>query len=1002
MKLERHFENLEVLHENVLDGRAYYIPTSLNQEYDFENRELSDRIQMLNGNWKFRYYDSWYDVDETFFSDVTCYDNFDEIPVPSVWQMQGFDYHQYTNVRFPIPFDPPFVPQDNPCGAYVCTFEYSKEVDSPRTYLNFEGVDSCYYVWLNGKYIGYSQISHMTSEFDVTDYIQEGSNVLGVLVLKWCDGTYLEDQDKFRMSGIFRDVYLMKRPEQCIWDYKISTSVKEEMAQVAIDIDDLGMNTKVAIKLLDADDNLVFQGEERLISIPNPHLWNTENPYLYKVILETEHERIIDYVGLRTIEIKDNVLYINGVNVKFRGVNRHDSDPRTGFAISKEQLMKDLRLMKQHNINAIRTSHYPNAPYFYQLCDKYGFMVIDEADIEVHGLVDIFYKEDDVQHRFDCWNERIADNPQWEKAICDRVERMIRRDKNRPSIVIWSMGNESAYGCNFEKALEKTKELDASRVTQYESSIYTKKEKEYDFSNLDLYSRMYPSIPEIEEYIEKGGEKPYLLMEYCHSMGNGPGDLEDYFACFHRNDQMCGGFVWEWCDHAIYKGIAENGKEMYWYGGDHGEEIHDGNFCMDGLVYPDRTPHTGLLEYKNINRPMRVTAYDSEGITFTYYWDFERAEDLINLSYELVCDGEVLQEGALENWSVGPRDSVTIPFSCEVPNEGKVYLRFWYRAKKEMGLVEAGALLGFDEIHVENAENQYHTVVERLKTTTTQGEIQVSEDAKFVYIEGTHFSYILDKRTSLFSSMKKDGKEYLQCPMEINIWRAPTDNDRNIANEWRRAHYNQVIVRAYETKVTIEDSRVELCSVASIGAPTVQRIIDLEIRFWIDAEGGIENCINVAKDPEFPELPRFGVRLFLPKKMSQVTYYGMGPVESYVDKHRASYHGEFTCEVSELHEDYLMPQENGSHYDCNYVKVSDGNQNIEVISEKSFSFGASVYSQEELERCMHNYELQESEYTILCIDYAQNGIGSNSCGPGVAEEYQLNEMEFEFAFKMIL
>ena len=334
------------------------------------------------------------------------------------------------------------------------------------------------------------------------------------------------------------------------------------------------------------------------LTVLNPVLWNAENPYLYQVILTMPDEVIVDRIGFRTIEIKDKVVYFNGEKIKFRGVNRHDSDPETGFVIDIQQIKKDLMLMKQHNFNAIRSSHYPNAPYFYQMCDEYGFMVIDEADIEAHGPFMLYRKEDTDQNRFHRWNEKIADDPAWEKAIVDRVQLMVQRDKNRPSIVMWSMGNESAYGCNFEKALAWTKKFDPVRITQYESARYRNYDITYDYDNLDLYSRMYPSLQEIEDYLKNDGSKPFLLVEYCHSMGNGPGDFEDYFQMIHKDDRMCGGFVWEWCDHAIAHGTAENGKTRYYYGGDHGETIHDGNFCMDGLVYPDRTPHNGLLNIK--------------------------------------------------------------------------------------------------------------------------------------------------------------------------------------------------------------------------------------------------------------------------------------------------------------------------------------------------------------------------------------------------------------------
>ena len=598
MIVPRYYEDLSVLHENTMPARAYYVPASIKMDNLMEHREKSDRMQLLNGTWKFRYFNSIYDVQDSFFEKDYDTENFDEIQVPSVWQMAGYDAHQYTNIRYPFPFDPPYVPQDIPCGAYVHTFDYSRDENAPRAFLNFEGVDSCFYVWINGSYVGYSQVSHMTSEFDITDLLQDGTNTVAVLVMKWCDGSYLEDQDKFRMSGIFRDVYILKRPKQAISDYHIKSKIEDILAKVELDVK-FYSPTNVKISIEDRNGAVVALGsidEEgtAVLEIASPELWNTENPYLYKLILETENEVIVDHIALRKIEIKDQVIYLNGQKIKFRGVNRHDSDPVTGFTINPEQITTDLTLMKQHNFNAIRSSHYPNAPFFYEMCDKYGFMVIDEADIEAHGPFMIYRKEDTDYNRFKRWNEKIADDPVWEEAIVDRVKLMVERDKNRFCIVMWSMGNESAYGCNFEKALEWTKNFDPDRITQYESARYRNYDETYDYSNLDVYSRMYPALSEIREYLDKDGGKPFLLVEYCHSMGNGPGDFEDYFQMIQNNDKLCGGFVWEWCDHAIAHGIAENGKTIYAYGGDHGEEIHDGNFCMDGLVYPDRTVHTGL------------------------------------------------------------------------------------------------------------------------------------------------------------------------------------------------------------------------------------------------------------------------------------------------------------------------------------------------------------------------------------------------------------------------
>lgn len=724
MMIPRYYEDLSILHDNTMPMRSYYIPASQKMNTLIEHREDSDRFQLLNGVWKFQYYKSVYDLKEAFYRTSFNTKDFDDITVPGVWQIAGYDSPQYTNIRYPFPFDPPYLPQDIPCGAYVRKFTYHENIDAPKIYLNFEGVDSCFFVWLNGKYTGYSQVPHATAEFDVTEFLEEGENTIAVLVLKWCDGSYLEDQDKFRMNGIFRDVYLLKRPERAIWDYHITTQIKENTAKIKLNVT-FDFSIPVSVTIEDQARAVVATGtisDDGSIEfkIPNPTLWNTEHPYLYTLTLQSSYETIVDYIALRTIEIRDKVIYFNGQKIKFRGVNRHDSDPETGFTVSVPQIKKDLSLMKQHNFNSIRSSHYPNAPYFYQMCDLYGFMVIEEADIEAHGPYMLYRKEDTDYNRFKRWNEKIADDPIWEESILDRVQHMVQRDKNRFCIVMWSMGNESAYGCNFEKALRWTKKFDPCRLTQYESARYRNYDVTYDYSNLDLYSRMYPAMNEIEEYLEEDGSKPFLLVEYCHSMGNGPGDLEDYFQLIQKDDRMCGGFVWEWCDHAIAHGKTESGKTIYYYGGDHDEELHDGNFCMDGLVFPDRTPHTGILEYKNVYRPVRVVSYDQETgkLVLHNYLDFDDLKDYLDIRFEVIKDGlSTVQKGELSPFSVMPHTDGVTELNVTIPSEGKIYLKLIYRLKKETPFLKKNFILGFDEILLKNEDGRNQMALSWLKKT---------------------------------------------------------------------------------------------------------------------------------------------------------------------------------------------------------------------------------------------------------------------------------------------
>lgn len=1017
MIVPKYYEDLHVLHENTMPNRSYYIPASKEMHSLAEHREDSDRFWLLNGEWKFRYYRSIYELQEQFFGAEYDVSQFEDIPVPGVWQNFGYDMHQYTNIKYPFPFDPPYVPQDNPCGAYVHDFEYRKCEQAPKAYLNFEGVDSCFYVWLNGKYVGYSQVSHSTSEFDVTDFLMEGKNRLAVLVLKWCDGSYLEDQDKFRVSGIFRDVYILKRPEQGIYDYFIKTEHTPEKADVQVQIwyKECAVPTKITLKDAEgkAVGSFVIEADKAAepdeaaalcLTLENPILWNAENPYLYTIIFETENEVITDRIGIREIHIENKTVYFNGKPIVFHGINRHDFDPETGASISIGQLKKDLLMMKQHNFNAIRSSHYPNAPYFYQLCDEYGFYVVDEADNESHGPCEIYYADDDFANKSKRWNEAISDNPDYIEATLDRVQRCVLREKNRPCIVIWSMGNECAYGCTFEEALKWTKEFDNTRLTHFESARYHSDKRKYDFSNLDLFSRMYPPFEEIDEYLENDPDKPFVLIEYCHSMGNGPGDFEDYFRIFHEQEIMCGGFVWEWCDHAIYHGKTVDGKPRYYYGGDHGEDVHDSNFCMDGLVYPDRRPHTGLLEYKNVYRPVRVESFNEKDkiITFRNYLDFTNTEEILSVKYEISCDGRVTEQGEINKMSAEPGQSTSIELPVSVPEKGRVYLKTSYYTKKATALVPAGHCLGFDEILVRNQDGRNQTVLETLHHSCDgEKEIQAEENDTVVILTGDQFRYCLDKRTGLFAEMDFAGRPQIQKPMEINIWRAPTDNDMYMKSEWYRAKYDKTSVRAYDTTVKREGSHVSIHCHMSLSADTVQRILDMNTVWTVYENGEINLSMKVERCPEFPMLPRFGLRLFLDKEMDTVTYCGMGPMESYCDKHRAASHGIYSMNVEEMHEDYIKPQENGSHYDCSYVMIEGKRRGLAAFSEKEFCFNASVYTQEELTGKKHNFELVPGENTVFCLDYAQSGIGSNSCGPELLKKYRLDDREFQFQVRLI-
>lgn len=997
--LRQFHEDPQILHVGTCPIRSYYLPFADEEE---SHTGVSSRVFSLNGEWAFRYFESFGQAVDP--EEGLCFDEEEmgSIPVPSCWQNHGYGRHMYTNVRYPFPVDPPYVPDENPCGLYVRHFELEEKDPEARWFLNFEGVDSCFYLWVNGEFAGYSQVSHATSEFELTELLQEGDNTLAVLVLQWCDGSYLEDQDKLRMSGIFRDVYLIARPQAFLRDYFVKESFAPDFshAQVTVELMPEG-KLDLTASLYAPDGTLVAACEHpkdsAVLEVPAPVLWNAEHPAQYTLVLETPDECIVQMVGLRKIEVIDGVVYLNGVNIKFRGVNRHDSDPVTGYTISREQALLDLALMKRHNVNAIRTSHYPNAPWFLQMCSEYGFYVIGEADMESHGMA-MRYGNHSNENYADA-----ADDPQFGEAILDRMQRSVIRDKNNAAVVIWSLGNESGWGENFEAAGRWAKEYDPSRLLHYENFLTYHKARKPDFSMLDLYSRMYASLDQVRDYFagkdldENLPDKklPFIQCEYIHAMGNGPGDAEDYQQLIMEYDGFCGGFVWEWCDHAVYGGTTPDNRPIYRYGGDFGEFPHDGNFCMDGLVYPDRTPHTGLLEYKNVIRPIRARRAEGKADTFILhnYLDFTNAEDFLTVSYEISQDGEVLYGGELELPHLPPHGEAEVVLPA-LPEGGVCTLLLSYATKAAGDFCTAGHALGFDEIVLHDEPF--------FLDAPAEGPVELEETGDAVVLTGEKFRYVFNKHTGLFDSLVWQNRNYLEKPMGWNLYRAPTDNDQYIRHQWELAGYHRPTVKVYGVQVSrLENGGACVTCQLSIAALTVSPFLRVEAQWAIDAQGRMDASLDCRRDGRFPWLPRFGVRLFLPRDFASVEYFGYGPYESYQDKHQASHLGVYAQAVDAMHEDYLKPQENSSHWGCRYVTLTDGAYSLTASSETSFSMNISPYTQEELAEKKHNYELTKCGQTVFCLDYKMSGVGSNSCGPELLPQYRLEEEEFAFRFTLM-
>ena len=1040
-------EDPDVFHVGTLPDHCYFIPFA-NGQNPFEPREKSKLFELLNGRWGFKYYDSLIDLPDNFATDEfaqAVLDGGKKIPVPSNWQLHGYDKPQYTNFEYPVPYNPPFVPDENPVGVYYKTYTYNP--DGLERILCFEGADSCIYVYVNGKFCGFSEVSHHTSEFNITPLLKAGQNIITVAVLKWCFGTYLEDQDKLRLSGIFRDVYVLKRPQKRLENYRIKTLFDRNYKSGMLEVS--GTNCNYAAKLYDPDGKIIFEGNGKAgkplcIKVKAPLLWSAETPFLYRLTLQTQNEIIGEKVGFRRVYAENGVLKINGKPIKFRGVNRHDSYPDTGYAASVTQLEKDLQLMKMNNINAIRTSHYPNAPLFYKLCDRYGFYVIDEADLEMHGNVCV----NNTAH-WD-WSDYsgialAASNPLFYKAILDREKLCVKRDVNRPCVVFWSMGNETGNGHNLTKAAQWIKAFDNTRLLHYES--YHNQGDTTD-APYDIVSRMYPSPESWHDFPKNKNEKrPFVLCEYCHAMGNGPGDLEDYHKVFHSSPRFCGGFIWEWCDHSTVMGKAKDGSIKFGYGGDWGEKHNDGNFCCDGLNYPDRRPHTGLLEAKQVYRPVRVTFNAAcavpepvEGphqstFSFENLLAFTDASELFNCTYEITIDGVVVKKTTLNLPPLPPLKKTSVGISDLPDCTGKdAYIRFIFTSKTDTLWCKKGFEVCFDQVMLgapkdadgeaeilknasfmptlpgqktwypgkrnkngiqENARAEIEKLISFVRAAEKNNDTKNGNGLCYnVKLSGAEYTF--NRRTGMFDSIKIDGTELLKKPLSFNFMRAPTDNDP-MKGEWFGAHLHDFETKVYGSR--IEKSRdgkttriiVDQGFVWSVHQPfmygTVIYTINGQI-FSVEFHFTATRRIFI--------LPRIGLRLFLDKSFNQVEYYGYGPGESYIDKHQATWAGIFKSKVCDMYEPYIRPQENSSHYGCRYVRIKGkkfdllcSGTNPVTKTQKYISFNASEYTQEELWTKRHNYELEKSGYTVLCLDYQMAGVGSNSCGPALAQKYRV-------------
>lgn len=972
----RYHENPSVLHAGTAPYRNEYTPFAPGEDA-FARKERSSRRIALNGIWGFEGFSSPEDLPEDWLRMPLAR----TMPVPGNWELNGFGKPMYVNIRYPFPYDPPYVPLKNPVGVYKRRFT-ADLTGSMRWMLNFEGVDSCFYLFINGQFLGYSQVTHNTSEFDATPLLHQGENEMTLLVLKWCDGSYLEDQDKWRMSGIIRDVYFLLRPEKRVERYRITTTPAGDGADVEVRWQ---ADCPVKLTLASPDGKILARMDEQTDScvfhVDEPRWWSAEKPCLYRLLLETGEESIGEKVGLRTVCVKNGVMLVNGAPVKLRGVNRHESDPVTGACISREQALRDLRLMKKYHINTIRTSHYPPAPEFLRLCDEMGFYVIDEADMESHGSVEASLTTD---NHFDYSGIALLVNrPDYEAAIDDRIQGMVQRDINRPCVIFWSMGNESGYSVAIERAIRKVRAADSTRLIHYQSIHMLEDAPMPNDSTdtIDLVSHMYSSLDEIHAYLQRPWEtRPFFLCEYCHAMGNGPGDLEDYWRLMNSEPRLIGGCVWEWCDHGIQIGVQENGRPIYAYGGDFEEPIHDGNFCIDGLVFPDRTPHGGLREVGQVYRPVRVTQESPGTFVFHNMRAFTDAQEDLQCSYEVTANGKTILRGEVRmTLPAGKTQRVSIPELKGLQGE-RLAIRFLFTAREDTPWWKAGEMLCFDQLPLPSLPDR------PWEPSCGSGSLRVERRRRTVIVTGDQFQYHIDLNTGL--------------PEHVlyNLWRAPTDNDAAIRREWERFALDRLEPRVYDTQIAPLEKGVAVTSQVSLGWMTHMPFMRLTTTVTVLPGGSLTITLDGQVTPKRPVLPRFGLRLMLPPDFNEAEYLGYGPHESYADKRQSDWWGAFRETIDSAREDHIRPQESGSHMGCTALTVKSSRAALAVHADEPFSFHFSRYSQEELTQKKHHWELRPSSHAILCLDAKHAGIGSNSCGPALAPEYQVGDKKWHVRF----
>lgn len=998
----RDWKDLNVLHRKRLDARAYF---------SSRHYTIDDNIISLNGEWKFKFMDSPMRIKEDYYAKPYAYDHWDDIEVPSCWQIKGYGQMHYTDVHYQFPVDPPHVPDMNPTGIYKRSFNLIEAIMDERMLLRFYGVDSAFHVYINNTFVGYSQGSRMISEFDISHAVVSGDNEITVIVYKWSDGTYLEDQDMWWLSGIFRDVEIEIVPLVSIWDYKLTTTFDDEYKDARVKINvKVDNKTKEIIQSYTALITIEDNAQELLNKVipiseiqpedvtdiiledivKEPKKWNAEEPHLYMLrikLMNTSGEiiqEIVDEIGFRQIDIKDGLICINGKRIMFRGVNRHDFNTNTGRTVSKEDMKTDVLMMKQSNINAVRTSHYPNMPYFYKLCDKYGLYVIDEADLECHGFeLTTNYK----------W---ITADKDWEDAYVERGIRFVERDKNRPSVIMWSLGNESEFGSNFVAMANAIKDLDSSRLVHYEG------DKNVEVS--DVYSTMYTNIENLEHIgRDTDNTKPHILCEYAHAMGNGPGALKDYQEVFESYDRLHGGFVWEWIDHGI-AAYDEEGRVFYKYGGDYKDNPHNSNFNLDGLLFPDRTPSPGLFEFKKVIEPIKIESVDLEKGIFQVWNKYNFITlDNYTIKWSIVYDDAIYISDSIKVNNLQPNEKEIFQINYTRPNEIEYntpyYINFevvydeppvW--ATDNQIVADAQFDLGWGKIY--NVSN------------TSVNTMRVEESHDELVIVGQDFEVAFDKVIGRLMMYSYRDKVIIKEGPKLNFWRAPIDNDMYTIKEWKDK-YQLNLLKEFSKGLQWdeEDNYIKIISPVIVGAPNQEWFYKAMYEYKIYADGEID--LRVHGKPHDPNgvmitmLPKIGLTLIMNKDLEQVKWLGRGPGENYPDSKESSKMGVYDSSIKGLYTPYPFPQENGNRGDMVWVSLYNAETMVLFKGNKPLNFSASYYTDEDLDKAKHINELQKQDAIVMDIDYVQNGLGSNSCGPIQLPMHQLKARSFDYNVRLM-